>query len=281
MSKAWPVLCSTGAITRERSNFPDYRAILHYGPLLDAEGIELLFFHQWYAQFEQVSADLLASGLRFPVIHAEKSIGPALGQSEPEQAEALRKLRENCRMGLLLGAHVLVLHLWGHPGSDEHFERNLSMLGECATIAADAGLRLAVETIPCQLADPLTNVRRAIEQDARVQVALDTEFLALYGQLDAALTSEGFWQESGVAHIHIKDYDGHPTDENGYRRYLHPGEGQIDFARFFDGLARRGFAGAISLESTAVQPDGQIVLPKLQASLAHLRRLVTEAERPE
>src|SRR5579862_3435521 len=113
MSKAWPVLCSTGAITRERSNFPDYRAILQYGPLLDVEGIELLFFHQWYEQFDQVAADLLASGLRFPVVHAEKSIGPALGHSEQEQAEALRKLRENCRMGQQLGAHVLVLHLWG------------------------------------------------------------------------------------------------------------------------------------------------------------------------
>lgn len=281
MSKSWPVLCSTGAFTRERSNFPDYHAIPQYGPTLDVDGLELLFYRQWYEQFDQVAADLLASGLHFPVMHAEKSIGPALGRAEPEQrAEALRKLRENCRMGRQLGAGLLVLHLWGLPGSDEQFERNLSALGECLAIAADAGLALAIETIPCAQADPLTNIRRAIAQDSRAQVALDTEFLALHGQLDEALASDWLWQEGRVRHIHIKDYDGQMAEADGYRRYLHPGEGQIDFSRFFERLAQRGFAGTISLEATAVRRDGWIDLPKLHASLVDLRRLAVDGRRP-
>jgi sugar phosphate isomerase/epimerase len=281
MSEPWPVLCSTGAFTRERSNFPDYRAILQYGPTLAVDGLELLFYHQWYDQFDQVAADLYATGLRFPVIHAEKSIGPALGSAEPEQqAEALRKLRENCRLGQQLGVELLVLHLWGLPGSDEQLERNLSLLGECLRIAADAGLAVAVETIPCLRADPLTNIRRTLEQDARARVALDTEFLALHGQLDEALASDWLWQEGRVTHIHIKDYDGQMADASGHRRYLHPGEGQIDFSRFFDRLAQRGFAGTISLEASAVQPDGWIDLPRLHASLAGLRRLVADGRRP-
>lgn len=280
MSKPWPVLCSTGAFTRE-ALLPDHRAILRIGPTLAVDGLELLFYAAWYPELEQVAADLRASGLRFPVIHSEKSIGPALGSAEPEQrAEALRKLRENCRLGQQLGTGLLVLHLWGLPGSDEHFERNLSMLSECVTIAAAADLALAVETIPCVHADPLTNVRRAMQQDARARVALDTEFLTLHAQLDAALASEGFWQEGRVKHIHIKDYDGQMADATGYRRYLHPGEGQIDFARFFDGLARRGFAGTVSLEASVVQPDGRVDLPKLHASLADLRRLVAEVKWP-
>jgi sugar phosphate isomerase/epimerase len=280
MSKLSRVLCSTGAFTRERSNFPDYRAILQYGPTLDVDGLELLFYHQWYEQFDQVAADLRASGLSFPVIHAEKTIGPALGASEPEQRAALRKLRENCRLGQQLGAELLVLHLWGLPGSDEQFECNLSMLGECLKIAADADMALAVETIPCLQADPLTNVRRAIEQDARAQVALDTEFLAYHQQLDEALASDWLWQEGRVKHIHIKDYNGQLADANGYRRFLHPGEGQIDFARFFDRLVQRGFAGTISLEASVVHPDGRVDLPKLHASLADLRRLAADGRQP-
>ncbi len=54
MGKSWSFLCSTGAFTRERSNFPDYRAILKYGPMLDVDGLELLFYHQWYEQLDQV-----------------------------------------------------------------------------------------------------------------------------------------------------------------------------------------------------------------------------------
>jgi sugar phosphate isomerase/epimerase len=254
---------------------------MQYGPTLDVDGLELLFYRQWYEQFDQVAADLLASGLRFPVMHAEKSIGPALGSSEREQrAEALRKLRENCRLGQQLGAGLLVLHLWGLPGSDERLECNLSLLGECLTFAADAGLTLAVETIPCVRADPLTNVRRAVEQDTRAQIALDTEFLALHGQLDEALASEWLWQEGHVAHIHIKDYDGQMADTSGYRRYLHPGEGQIDFPYFFGQLAQREFAGTITLEATVVQPDGRVDLPKLHASLANVRRMAADGRWP-
>lgn len=273
METLWPVLCSTGAFTSERSA-PDYRAILKYGPALDVDGLELLFYHQWYAQVDQIAADLRASGLRFPVMHSEKSIGPALGSSDPaEQARALEKLEKNCRLGQHLGTAVLVLHLWGTPGSDEYLERNLEMLGDCISIADAAGLALAVEAIPGRLADPLTNVRRALEQDERALVALDTEFLALHKQLEQALAADWLWQGGRVRHVHIKDYDGQVVDANNNRRYLHPGEGTVDFPAFFRGLAARDYQGCVSLEASVMQPGGVADLPRLYTSLAHLREL--------
>src|SRR5260370_1360110 len=90
----------------------------------------------------------------------------------------------SCRLGSLVGAKLLIFHLWGLPGSDELFEQNLQTLEDCLALTDQFGLELAVETIPCKRADPLINVRRAIEQDARCVVALDTEFLALHNQSD-------------------------------------------------------------------------------------------------
>lgn len=172
---------------------------------------------------------------------------------------------------------MLVLHLWGMPESDNYLERNLELLGACITLAADAGMVLAVETIPCDLADPLTNVRRAIARDERTQVALDTEFLAYHGQLEEVLAADWLWQSERVSHVHIKDYDGQMTDADQHRRYLHPGEGKIDFVAFFAGLARRGFAGNISLEATAIGPALMVDLPRLQSGLGNLRKLVAQA----
>ena len=278
METVWPVLCSTGAFTRE-SLLPDHRAIVRVGPSLETDGFELLFYAAWYPDVERVADDLLASGLRFPVMHSEKSIGPALGSTEKaERAQALEKLEKNCRLGRQLGTQVLILHLWGMPDSDEHLERNLAMLGDCISLAADAGLALAVETIPCRQADPLTNARRALEQDERALIALDTEFLTLHKQLEQALAADWLWQGERVRHVHIKDYDGQMADANHYRRYLHPGEGDIDFPDFFRGLARRDYQGRVSLEASVVQPDGMVDLPKLRASLAHLRELVAREQ---
>jgi sugar phosphate isomerase/epimerase len=274
METMWPVLCSTGAFTRENL-LPDHRPILSTGPSLEADGLELLFYKAWYPDVERVADDLLASGLRFPVIHSEKSIASALGSTDTaERAQALKKLEKNCRLGQQLGTQLLILHLWGMPGSDEHLERNLEMLGECINVAVDAELTLAVETIPCAQADPLTNVRRVLEQDERVLIALDTEFLSLHKQLEQALAADWLWQDGCVRHVHIKDYDGQMADAHHYRRYLHPGEGTIDFPGFFRGLAQRAYQGYVSLEASVVQPDGVVDLPKLHASLAHLRELV-------
>jgi sugar phosphate isomerase/epimerase len=243
--------------------------------LLEADGLEVLFYSSWYPEAERIAGKLLASGLRFPVLHTEKSIGPSLGSAEPEEQEqGLKRLEANCQFASQLGARLAVLHLWGLPDSDEQLERNLEMLGACLALAIRAGLELAVEIIPCVRATPLSNVRRAIEQDARCLVALDTEFLAFHQQLDGVFTAEWLWKGRRIQHIHIKDYDGQMADPDNRRRYLHPGEGKIDFPHFFSELAKRGSNGSISLEASGVQRDGSINIYQIQASIALLRSLL-------
>jgi sugar phosphate isomerase/epimerase len=277
MNGPMQLLCSTGTFSRY-SDHTGYQAILTYGPELEVDGFELMFYPDWTSEIEQIAAGLARSGLHFPAIHAEKGIGPALVSSRAQVREQGRQwMTASCRLGSLVGAKLLIFHLWGLPDSDELFEQNLQMLEGCLSLTDQFGLELAIETIPCTRADPLSNVRRAIEQDARCAVALDTEFLALHNQLEEALKTDWLWQNNLVRHVHIKDYDGGAYSPDNYRRYLHPGEGCIDFTQFCAVLKQRRFSGYISLEASVVNRDGTRDMQRLKKSLTFLRRLMLDA----
>ncbi len=268
------LLCSTGAFSRY-PDYTDYRVILQYGPQLDVDGLELMFYPMWYSNIEQIADNLQRSGLRFPVMHTEKSIGVALGKSNSEEREqGILGFTENCRLGSLLGTKVLVLHLWGWPDLDDHLENNLTLLSRCLDVAEHYGLTLAIETIPCRQRDPLGNIQRAVERDNRSRVALDTEFLAQSNQLEEVFATGWLWQSERVRHIHIKDFDGQPFTSNGLRRYLHPGEGNINFEQFFDKLKQHKYDGYISLESSAINANGIVDVKRLQRSLHHIKHLL-------
>ncbi len=265
------LLCSTGAFSR----FPeltDYQSILEYGPQLDVDGLEVMFFPGWTDDIENIATTLHESSLHIPAIHAEKGIGPALISPQPgEREQGWRWLQASCRLGQIVGSKTLIIHLWGLPDSDDRLAENLAVLPDCITMAEQHDLILAVETVPSRSGDTLGNVRRAVEHDNRCRVTLDTEFLALHGQLEAALQADWLWQDRRVPHIHIKDYDGALYSTDNYRRYLHPGEGTIDFHHFFAALKARHYEGAISLEASIVNRDGTRDLPRLKRSLELLR----------
>jgi sugar phosphate isomerase/epimerase len=271
------LLCSTGTFSR----FPDltdYRSILIYGPQLEVDGFELMFYPDWSTEIEQIASELLKSQLIFPAIHAEKGIVPALLGSQPgEREQGWQWMQANCQLGNLLGANLLIFHLWGLPDSDEKIEQNLRILHDCKKISEDYGLKLVIETIPCKYNDPLSNIFHAVHQEPDVLVALDTEFLAMHNQLEAALDADWLWQHNCVCHIHIKDYDGDLYSADNFRRYLHPGEGNINFPQFFDALKRHNFSGYISLETSVVNHDGIRDIQKLKTSLSMLQEILNNA----
>ncbi len=274
MNEPVQLLCSTGTFSR----FPDltdYRSILSYGPELEVDGFELMFYPDWSTQIEQIATELRKSQLRFPTIHAEKGIGPALISSRPEAREqGWQWMQESCGLGQLLGAKLLIFHLWGLPDSDEKIEQNLLNLNRCVQIAKYCGLELVVETIPCRRNDPLSNIYLAVEHEPEILVALDTEFLAMHNQLEASLEVDWLWQYNHVRHIHIKDYDRNLYSTDNLRRYLHPGEGTINFPKFFEMLKIRRFSGYVSLETSVVNHDGSRDIAKLKKSLSILHEML-------
>ncbi len=267
------VLCSSGVFSRTPGR-TDLDAVAEFGPRLDAAGLELLLYPDWRQDAEGAVARLMATGLRFPAVHAEKAIGGAFSSDEDTQREAaLRVFEQNCRLAQRLGAGLLVLHLWELPDSDRRIERNLGALPRCLDLAEQHGLQLTIETVPSAVADPLSIVQRAIAHDGRCGVTLDTEFLAHHGQLEAALAAPWLWQDGRVRHLQIKDYDGALRDAAGRRRYLQPGEGRIDFIYLFEVLREWEFSGTVSLEAAAVDGDGRVDLARIDRSLKLLRWL--------
>jgi sugar phosphate isomerase/epimerase len=263
---------STGAVTRDPVQ-TDHRAIVEHGPALGVSAFELGVYAAWYGHLDDVVSDLRDSGLRFPVVHAEKAIGAALGSAEPNDVDdAFQRLELNCRAAAAVGAKTLVLHLWERPSGDADLERNVKNLPDCLDTAAAYGLVLAVETIPGDVGTPLDNVRAAVERDTRCRVTLDTEFLGFHGQLDASIAADWLWRDNRVGHVHLKDFDGRLRDGGG-RRYLLPGEGSLDLQSWLTGLVERGYGGAITLEANAVTSEGKLDAARLKEIAAVLQRL--------
>ena len=244
-------LLSTGSVTRN-PDFPHHRRILEHIPPLE---LEASIYSTWD---ERVARDL--HGLPFVTAHADKRTGATLSGDDPD----LARFALDCRIASDLGAGLVVLHLWELPDGDRYLERNLDRLPALADVAEEHGVTLAVETIPCSIGTPLANVRRACERDPRCRVTLDTEFLALHGQLDRA-------HELGelIAHVHVKDFDPAVWGTKP-RRYLLPGEGIVDIDGFLAGLP---YEGTVTLEMSAVRDDGSIDAERLETAGAWLRRL--------
>jgi sugar phosphate isomerase/epimerase len=283
VTKGWRmrILCSTGVFTRS-SDPLSHEAILRYGPRfapLAIDGFEVIVYPRWYADLERVARTLRASGLAFLAIHVEKSVSAVFASDDPDEREqGVARFARNCHFARQIGASLAVFHLWELPLSDTRLDRNLELLARCLDIAEGDGLELAIETIPCASADPLSSVRRAIERDTRSRVALDTEFLAMSGQLGAVFEGAWLWEPGLVRHAHLKDFDG-ASVASERRRFLHPGDGSIDFARFVRQLRAAGFDGALCLEARGLDAEGQVEAPRIEASLRLIVELAYEGER--
>ena len=257
------ILCSSGVLFRPEVFDAD--AILEFGPQLPVDGIEVLVTRRMVGQLVEVADHLMDSDLRFPVVHAPKRAGAALPGSE-----AVEQLEETAVFAANIGAGLVVLHLWDLPRADADFDGRLEAAVLAANIVDQHGLRLAVETIPCQHGTPLANVKRVLEHDPRIAVTLDTEFLAYHGELDAAFEAQWLWADGFVRHLHVKDYGDGLLDAQGIRRYLLPGEGTVDFRAIFDALERWRFTGSVSLEAPSLLPDGSPDIETLIRSLSRM-----------
>lgn len=240
------VFCSTGAVTHHPTR-ADHRLVAE-ARNLPCDGFELSIYPSWLDNVDAVADDLAALELPIATAHAEKAVGARLSEGD---AGAVGRLERSARLAARLGARLLVLHLWELPLGDRHLERNLELLPACAHVAEGYGLTLGIETIPCSIGTPLANVARALEREPRCVAVLDTEFLAFHGELEAA-------PQAGlrIGHLHVKDFAGEIHHGDPRTRYLLPGEGKLDLDGFLATLAAQGYDGALTLEASAVDPDG-------------------------
>jgi sugar phosphate isomerase/epimerase len=239
--------------------------VLTVGPLMPVDGIEILVTRHMVGSLKDSVDKLLASHIRFPTIHGPKRVGAALPSTE-----AIAQLEEAAWFAAAIGAGEIILHLWDLPESDTDFDGRLEAVVIAADVAQRHDVGLLVETIPCQTSTPLANIQRVLEHEPRVGVALDTEFLAMHGQLEEALAADWLWADGRVKHAHIKDYDGNPSEPDGGRRYLMPGDGLIDFPLVFKNFHERGFSGNVSLEAASYLNDGRPDIDSARRAIARM-----------
>jgi hypothetical protein len=81
-----------------------------------------LIDRSWINDVEEIATILKTASLHIPVIHAQKEIGPALGNlCVKEQEQALSWLDANCHLGSLLEAHLVVFAFMGLAYSRRSF----------------------------------------------------------------------------------------------------------------------------------------------------------------
>lgn len=265
-----PIYCSTGTVIG-RANYYDYRLIPRLAERINADAFELMMLTAWYPRLETVAAYLRDSGVRFAVMHSDKDIGTHLSFGEDD--DAMRKYRLCVRTAAAVGAEKLVLHLWGGRGSDTDFDHNLSFCPEMRRIAADSGILLVVENVPCSAGDPLSHWESLAARDPEQRYIFDTRFGDFHGQLFSA-AREWFLgpRLPLIKHMHISDYLGPQHDFRSLRPIVHPGEGIIDFASFFS-YAAPVYHDSITLESPVLAEDGTTDIDKLNKTLDYLRRM--------
>lgn len=265
------VFCSTGVMTNY-PKFPSHKIILENGYKLNADGLELIIYPNWYDEIKSVTNELCASKLKFPTVHADKDIGPLITELNTlDYKKGMDILKLNCEVAEKLNAKLMVLHLWGLPLSDDKFENNIIAFEKCLKIAEEYGVTLAVESLPCRKYDPITNLKKLAIEYPQSKFVLDLRMLSYHDLLWTALETKWLWEKEYVIHMHINDYKGKPNSLEGLRCYPFPREGCIDFNRFFDMLKKLNYGGTLTLESSSLSKDGEVDYNKINNSLKYLK----------
>lgn len=268
------VLCSSGAFTHE-VRLSDHSGIIHTAPLVEADGIEVIFYASWYGRSDAIARDIARHRISCPVVHGEKGIARLWGSEDSEtRRTGIERFEENVEFAARVGAEKMVLHLWERPEGDATLERNLEYYDRALDRAEELGVRLAAETIPTIVGSPLQHILSIARRFPRSEITFDTEFLAHHGEVEEAFSTSTLKALPQLSHLHVKDYRGALVSPAGVRTYLHPGEGELDFKALFGNLLSSSYSGAVTLEATGFV-DGVFSLEKVNASLNYLRSLIS------
>lgn len=211
-------------------------------------GLELdITLHPLFtAQLDQTLGLLKHSGLKV----AGLSSGASFASSPPNEARrAIDEVRRYIRLAQKLGCKTVRVFGGSFDRSKmtlDDAKRNLvSALRELAPMAADAGVRLAVETHDAWMES--RNLRDVLEEvdSPSVGALWDVHHPFRF----CSESPEETWRQIGrwVIYTHVKDSVADPSRPEGFR-YCHTGEGTIPLAEILTTLARGGYEGYLTFE---------------------------------
>lgn len=266
------ILCSTGALIG-RPNGRDFTLLTGLEDKLECDGFELLMYDDWYEKADELAETMNSMKKPFPVFHIEKTVGDLISRNGAGDTEtALELFTQNCDIASRTGAEKLVLHLWSGIDSDKDMPHNTEIYRQLREISDSSGLLLTVENVVCNNLDPMTNMKTLSAASPDACFTFDTKMAEFHGQLMDITLDENRPLWDNVIHLHVNDYKGGIKDWSCLNT-LHPGDGQIDFGRFFDFVRQTGYTGDITVESTSFDKTGRIDIEKINRSLLTVREL--------
>lgn len=269
------IYLSTGTFVG-RINGRNHRLITEYGARLACDGFEFMVYSPFYENIDTIVTDLLASGLSFPVVHADKDIGDCLSDAEEERfAQARELLLRNLDVAGRLGAKKMVLHGWGRPHSDACPERLYERIGQLHALAQSSGVDMLVENCVCIHHGSLRHMEELARRFPTLGLIIDTRCVQFHRQM--AETMNSFIWERNVRHVHISDFHGEYMQWDALRTILQPPQGDVDWPEFFRLLRAVGYRHSITLEAPSMLPDG-VDTETLNRGLSFIREGVRHAE---
>lgn len=268
-----PVYVSTGAFVT-RSNGRNYRLIPEVTEKLRADGVEFMMYDSWNDETDTLREFLKTSGVRFPAMHVDKSIGERMAEGTEESLRTAReKLWRDVKTADRIGAETLVLHLWSGPNSDIHFGAMLNGFESLSAIARASGRLLTVENVTCRITKTLPRLKALRDRYPDIRFTYDTKMAQLHGENELLRTPEWDWlfAEKRVAHLHANDTS-LAMAGSGRMPVMHYGDGEVDFSSFFAYIRAKDFDGTATVESTSSREDGSVDIQKLNASLDAVRK---------
>ena len=289
------ILCSSGAFLG-KANQNDFRLMKQYAERLHCDGFELMIGKSWYPQMDEMIETVKSFGLNIPAIHANKSLGEYLCgmtrtydnghfheyfMTDAEEQELFEKGTELFRLNLKaakeLEAKKMVLHLWNGVASDRRLDNNIKRFGAWKKMAEEIGVDLLVENVICNVKDPLSNMNQVADAYADVHFVYDTKMAEFHAQT-LQLFEEPYarlLKEGRIRHLHINDYGG------GYKDWSHMeilpiGSGHVDFDTFFQKLFAYGYDGDYTVETTALDDNGNVDVDMLNKCFERIWEYIQE-----
>lgn len=272
--------CSTGTFIG-RVNGRNFRFITQYGPSIRCDGLEFMMNDDWYDKLPEILPALRGSGLRFPVLHADKRSGDMISSLVDEELDRLFDMwKRNLEAGAYLGCEKLVCHIWGRPDSDAQPMRIFERVGRLRELTKTYGIDFLSENNACIHGSPLAHLREYARLDPSFGVIIDTRAAQFHRELEATVACTELWKNGNIRHVHISDMHGEYKQWDAMYPILAPGAGDIDFPAFFAGLVKNGYDNTITLESPAMFPD-RVGVEELNRYLDFIRAGVETAKQNE
>ena len=267
--------CSTGTFIG-RINGRNHRLIIDYGPQIRCDGFEFMMNDTWYDTIDTILDDVCASGLKFPVLHADKQSGDMISSLPDEEfGKCIDLWKKNMEIAARLGSEKTVCHIWGRPDSDREPMRIFERVQRLREISASYGVDLLSENNACIHGSPLEHLFDYVNLDPSFGVIIDTRAAQFHRELETIGRCKALW--GNIRHIHISDMHGDYKQWDAMYPIFGPGMGDIDFGRFFRAVVENGYDNTITLESPAMFAD-RVGVDTLNSYLDYIRDGIAKAE---